>query len=165
MMIQVHFAGCCILYDSVWIWCFCFQLCSRIESLGEILPQSSKSFSFLLLVLVWKLHQPRTIDSKRNVECAIDRRCEHLIHSRCYHRGVGAIRFGFQNSFCTLINHSFFFGGPLSDYFGRRWGMGIGCFLTIVATLMQTFSPRGNLGCFIAGRVVIGVGQGIALST
>lgn len=50
-----------------------------------------------------------------------------------------------------------------SDKLGRRWGMGIGCFLTIIATFMQTFSP--NLGCFIAGRVVIGLGQGIALST
>jgi glucose-6-phosphate-specific signal transduction histidine kinase len=42
--------------------------------------------------------------------------------------------------------------------------MGIGCFLTIIATFMQTFSPRGQLGVFIAGRVLIGIGQGIALS-
>ena len=42
--------------------------------------------------------------------------------------------------------------------------MGIGCALTIIATLVQTFSPRGNLGCFIGGRVIIGLGQGIALS-
>jgi hypothetical protein len=43
--------------------------------------------------------------------------------------------------------------------------MAIGCFLTICATFMQTFAPRGNLGCFIGGRVLIGVGQGMALST
>jgi MFS family permease len=55
-------------------------------------------------------------------------------------------------------------GGPLADYLGRRWGMGIGCFLTIIATFIQTFSPRGKLGCFIAGRVIIGLGQGVALS-
>jgi hypothetical protein len=42
--------------------------------------------------------------------------------------------------------------------------MAIGCFLTIIATFIQTFSPRGQLGCFIAGRVIIGLGQGIALS-
>jgi hypothetical protein len=42
--------------------------------------------------------------------------------------------------------------------------MGIGCFLTIVATFMQTFAPEHNLGVFIGGRVIIGVGQGIALS-
>jgi hypothetical protein len=29
---------------------------------------------------------------------------------------------------------------------------------------MQTFAPRGNIGVFIAGRVVIGIGQGLALS-
>jgi hypothetical protein len=43
--------------------------------------------------------------------------------------------------------------------------MGIGCFLTIVATFIQTFSPKGNIGVFIFGRVVIGLGQGIALSS
>jgi hypothetical protein len=42
--------------------------------------------------------------------------------------------------------------------------MGIGCFLTIVATFMQTFAPAHNLGVFIGGRVIIGLGQGIALS-
>lgn len=57
-----------------------------------------------------------------------------------------------------------FLGGPTADFLGRRWGMGIGCALTIIATLVQTFSPRGNLGCFIGGRVIIGLGQGIALS-
>jgi MFS family permease len=51
-----------------------------------------------------------------------------------------------------------------ADYLGRRWGMGIGCVFTIIATFMQTFAPRHNLGCFIAGRVIIGLGQGIALS-
>jgi hypothetical protein len=34
----------------------------------------------------------------------------------------------------------------------------------IIATLIQVFSPRGNIGCFIGGRVVIGLGQGLALS-
>lgn len=58
----------------------------------------------------------------------------------------------------------FFLGGPIADWFGRRWGMAIGCFVTIVATFIQTFSPRGQLGCFIAGRVIIGLGQGVALS-
>lgn len=29
---------------------------------------------------------------------------------------------------------------------------------------MQTFSPFHNLGCFIGGRVIIGLGQGIALT-
>lgn len=51
-----------------------------------------------------------------------------------------------------------------ADYFGRRWGMGTGCFITIVATLVQTFSPHHGIGVFIFGRVLIGVGQGMALS-
>ena len=42
--------------------------------------------------------------------------------------------------------------------------MGIGCFLTIIATFIQTFAPRHNIGTFIGGRAVIGIGQGIALS-
>lgn len=42
--------------------------------------------------------------------------------------------------------------------------MGIGCCITIVATFIQTFAPYHNLGVFIFGRVLIGLGQGIALS-
>jgi glucose-6-phosphate-specific signal transduction histidine kinase len=42
--------------------------------------------------------------------------------------------------------------------------MGIGGAITIVATFVQTFSPRHKLGVFIFGRVLIGLGQGIALS-
>lgn len=57
-----------------------------------------------------------------------------------------------------------FVGGPVADKFGRRLGMAIGASLTIIATFMQAFSPKGMLGVFIAGRVLIGLGQGIALS-
>lgn len=58
----------------------------------------------------------------------------------------------------------FFLGGPLADWAGRRIGMAAGAVLVIIATFMQCFSPRGNIGCFIAGRVVIGIGQGLALT-
>ncbi|KAJ5727824.1 hypothetical protein N7493_005644 [Penicillium malachiteum] len=58
----------------------------------------------------------------------------------------------------------FFLGGPASDYLGRKMSMGIGCAFVIVATFMQTFAPRGNIACFIGGRVLIGIGQGIALT-
>lgn len=58
----------------------------------------------------------------------------------------------------------FFVGGPTADFLGRKTGMGIGCVFVIVATFMQTFSPYHNIACFIAGRVLIGIGQGIALS-
>jgi predicted MFS family arabinose efflux permease len=42
--------------------------------------------------------------------------------------------------------------------------MATGAFLTIIATFMQTFAPENTFGVFIAGRVIIGIGQGIALS-
>lgn len=43
-------------------------------------------------------------------------------------------------------------------------GMAAGALCVIVATLMQTFAPRGQIGVFIAGRVLIGIGQGLALT-
>lgn len=73
---------------------------------------------------------------------------------------------GLVNTSYTIgaIVSGWFLGGPLSDYLGRRWGMAIGCFLTIIATFIQAFAPWHNIGCFIGGRVIIGIGQGIALS-
>ncbi|ORY62424.1 general substrate transporter [Pseudomassariella vexata] len=73
---------------------------------------------------------------------------------------------GLINTAYTIgaIVSGFFFGGPTADYFGRRVGMGIGCFITIIATFLQAFAPRHNLGCFIGGRVLIGLGQGMALT-
>ncbi|KAI0869216.1 sugar transporter [Hypoxylon argillaceum] len=73
---------------------------------------------------------------------------------------------GLVNTAYTIgaIVSGFFFAGPVADYFGRRWGMGLGCFLTIIATFVQAFAPRHNLGAFIGGRVLIGIGQGLALT-
>lgn len=73
---------------------------------------------------------------------------------------------GLVNTAYTIgaIVAGWFMGGPIADYFGRRVGMGVGCFVTIIATFLQTFAPYHNLGCFIGGRVLIGIGQGIALT-
>ncbi|KAJ2891692.1 hypothetical protein MKZ38_000066 [Zalerion maritima] len=73
---------------------------------------------------------------------------------------------GMINTAYTIgaIVAGFFIGGPTADFLGRRWGMGIGCFITIVATFMQAFAPKHNLGVFMGGRVLVGVGQGIALT-
>ncbi|EIT83441.1 putative transporter [Aspergillus oryzae 100-8] len=58
----------------------------------------------------------------------------------------------------------FFLGGPVADFLGRKYGMAIGCVMVIASTFMQTFAPRGNIACFLAGRCIIGIGQGIALT-
>ncbi|KAI1386528.1 general substrate transporter [Hypoxylon trugodes] len=73
---------------------------------------------------------------------------------------------GLVNTAYTIgaIVAGWFFGGPTADYFGRRVGMAAGCVLTIAATFMQAFAPWHNLGCFIGGRVLIGIGQGMALT-
>jgi len=73
---------------------------------------------------------------------------------------------GLINTAYTIgaIVAGFFIGGPTADYFGRRWGMWIGCLITVIATFIQTFAPRHQLGAFIAGRVLIGIGQGMALT-
>jgi len=42
--------------------------------------------------------------------------------------------------------------------------MGLGCFITVIATFIQTFAPYHKIGVFIFGRVLIGIGQGMALS-
>lgn len=78
----------------------------------------------------------------------------------------GPYMIGFINTSYVIgaIIAGFFFGGPTADRFGRRVGMWLGCFLTIIATFVQTFTPKGNIGCFIAGRVIIGFGQGLALT-
>jgi len=58
----------------------------------------------------------------------------------------------------------FFIGGPVADFAGRKVGMIVGSVLVIIATFMQTFSPQGGIGVFIGGRVLIGLGQGVALT-
>jgi len=83
-----------------------------------------------------------------------------------YFNNPSAEKIGAVNTAYTVgaIVAGWFFGGPLADYLGRRWGMAIGCFMTIIATFIQTFAPRHSLGTFIGGRVIIGLGQGIALT-
>lgn len=73
---------------------------------------------------------------------------------------------GLINSAYTIgaIIGGWFFGGPIADFFGRKTGMATGCILVIIATFIQAFTPRGHISGFIAGRTIIGFGQGIALS-
>ncbi|TLS25602.1 hypothetical protein PpBr36_07798 [Pyricularia pennisetigena] len=73
-----------------------------------------------------------------------------------------AYMIGLINTAYTIgaIISGFFIGGPAADYLGRRWAIFAGCATTVVATFMQAFAPYHNIGVFIAGRVVIGLGQG-----
>ncbi|KAK4033043.1 quinate permease 6 [Parachaetomium inaequale] len=57
-----------------------------------------------------------------------------------------------------------FASGPITDYLGRRWGMAIGCILTIIGTFIQTFTPWHQMGVFIFGRVLVGAGQALAIT-
>ena len=74
---------------------------------------------------------------------------------------IGAINTAYT---VGAIVAGWFMAGPLADFAGRRVGMASGAVAVIIATFIQTFSPKGNIGCFIAGRVIIGLGQGLALS-
>jgi MFS family permease len=56
----------------------------------------------------------------------------------------------------------FFFSAPISDRWGRKVAIMVGCVIVIIATFVSTFSPR-NMGGLIAGRAIVGMGQGIAL--
>ncbi|KAF2401454.1 sugar transporter [Trichodelitschia bisporula] len=62
------------------------------------------------------------------------------------------------------ITAGWFMGGPIADILGRRAGMASGAACVIAATFMQAFAPRGMIGVFIGGRVLIGIGQGLALT-
>lgn len=65
---------------------------------------------------------------------------------------------------CGAIASGWFVAGPVADYFGRKVGMGVGCFLVVVSTFIQCWTPRHHLGVFMGGRVILGFGQGLALS-
>ncbi|PQE15250.1 sugar transporter protein [Rutstroemia sp. NJR-2017a WRK4] len=90
--------------------------------------------------------------------------CQNSKHWVAYFGKPDTYTLGLVNSSYNIggIVSGFFFGGPIADRLGRRWGMGIGCFLTVIATFVQCFAP--NLRAFIGGRVIIGLGQGIALT-
>jgi MFS family permease len=75
-------------------------------------------------------------------------------------------QYGAINTSYTVgaIVAGWFMGGPLADWAGRRVGMAAGAGLVIIATFMQAFTPKGNIGIFIGGRVIVGLGQGLALT-
>lgn len=67
-------------------------------------------------------------------------------------------------SVCAIIA-GWFIAAPAADYLGRKVAMAIGSVLIMIGCILETFTPRHQIGCFIAGRAIIGLGQGIALCT
>ncbi|KAH6723054.1 general substrate transporter [Leptodontidium sp. MPI-SDFR-AT-0119] len=55
-----------------------------------------------------------------------------------------------------------FFSAPIANRWGRKSAIMVGCIIVIVATFISTFTPR-NIGGYIGGRALVGIGQGIAL--
>lgn len=51
----------------------------------------------------------------------------------------------------------------LSKFFGRRFCIQLGLAIVIVSTFVQAFAP--NMPAFIAGRLLMGMGQGLAVPT
>ncbi|KAB8217943.1 general substrate transporter [Aspergillus novoparasiticus] len=87
-------------------------------------------------------------------------------NSHAYFDNPDSYMLGLMNTVYTIggILTGWFLAVPLADYMGRRWAMGIGCFYTIIATLMQCFPPANNaVPVFMAGRVLIGCGQAFAI--
>lgn len=52
--------------------------------------------------------------------------------------------------------------GPLSDRWGRRWGMFISAMVIIISTLVQASSI--NMAMFILGRFILGIGSSVSAS-
>ncbi|RDL38461.1 MFS general substrate transporter [Venustampulla echinocandica] len=57
-----------------------------------------------------------------------------------------------------------FFSAPISNMWGRKMAIVVGCVIVIIATFVSTFTPR-NIGGYIGGRALVGIGQGIALGS
>ncbi|EDO04131.1 hypothetical protein SS1G_06614 [Sclerotinia sclerotiorum 1980 UF-70] len=61
-----------------------------------------------------------------------------------------------------VIITGFFLDNRVADWLRKRQDMTIHCFVTIITTFIETSSLRGLLGCFIAGYILNGPGQGVA---
>lgn len=67
-------------------------------------------------------------------------------------------------SVCAIIS-GWFIAAPTADFLGRKTAMGIGTILIMISAILETCTPKGQIACFIVGRAVNGIGQGIALCT
>ncbi len=74
----------------------------------------------------------------------------------------GSFLFGFSVS-CLIWGCIFgnFFAGPVSDRIGRKPTLLIAAFLFVFSSLVTALAP--NIGIFISGRILAGVGVGFAI--
>lgn len=65
-------------------------------------------------------------------------------------------------SVCAIIS-GWFLAAPCADLLGRKSAMAIGSLLIIIGAVLETCTRKHTIGMFIAGRAIVGLGQGIAL--
>ena len=78
--------------------------------------------------------------------------------------GIGGVKTGYISAMYTIGGVcSLPFIGPLTDTWGRRWGMFIGCGLLIIGTVIEgTSFLTASLGQFLGGRFLLGFGVSVA---
>ncbi|KAG2182005.1 hypothetical protein INT43_006931 [Umbelopsis isabellina] len=60
------------------------------------------------------------------------------------------------------IVFGFFVSPVISNRFGRRMSIFVGCCFVVLASIIELVAP--NIGAFIGGRTVLGLGQGICMA-
>ena len=71
---------------------------------------------------------------------------------------IGAVNTGYT---VGAIVCGFFISPIISDKFGRKWALGSGSAVVIVASIIMALAP--NIAAFIAARTISGMGQGLML--
>ncbi len=71
---------------------------------------------------------------------------------------VGAVTTAYN---VAAVIFGFFISPIVSDGFGRRWAIALGSLFVVVGAFVMSFTP--SIGGFIAGRVLVGAGQGLNL--
>ncbi|CAK7270979.1 hypothetical protein SEPCBS119000_004362 [Sporothrix epigloea] len=83
------------------------------------------------------------------------------------HPGADAISSSHQSLIVSILSCGTFFGaimsGDLADWFGRKWIVIAGCLIYMVGVIIQMIpgpNISNNLGVFVAGRLIAGIGVG-----
>ncbi|CAK7203699.1 hypothetical protein SEUCBS139899_006443 [Sporothrix eucalyptigena] len=81
--------------------------------------------------------------------------------------GASSITSSHQSLIVSILSCGTFFGslisGDLADWFGRKWVVIAGCLIYMIGVIIQMIpgpSISDNLGVFVAGRLIAGIGVG-----